>query len=89
MSLVLWAKHKVPSFMKGPQCTVFCVFLSVVAFSIFCHVLVWMLLETMCKELGSGLQIFRSSNFQKVECSNPQTLKGPHSLMLVLTMWVW
>jgi hypothetical protein len=44
---------------------------------------------TMYKELGSGLQTFRSSNFQKVECSNPQTLKGPHSLMLVLTMLVW
>jgi hypothetical protein len=43
--------------MKGPQCTMFCVFLSVVAFDIFCHVVVWMLLETMCKELGSGLQI--------------------------------
>jgi len=26
---------------------------------IFCHVVVWMLLETMCKELGSGLQNFR------------------------------
>jgi hypothetical protein len=25
----------------------------------FCHVVVWMLLEMMCKELGSGLQIFR------------------------------
>jgi len=26
---------------------------------VFCHVVVWMLLETMCKELGSELQIFR------------------------------
>jgi hypothetical protein len=42
--------------MKGPQRTVFCVFLSVVAFGIFCHVVVWMLLETMCKELCSGFK---------------------------------